>query len=165
MRPDKLFRLARSMRWISPLTFFVLVILYQLGLAFWIHQNIGHELHFVAEILFYGGGGALMAFLLVDFFAKWREEKETSDLQAQVLEQTREYLINSRRLSDSALQTLYAASVYLASLKPATEFPPNGTHYGLQDTEDALDRAIQQLRDHLEASPDLSGYEDGVHFH
>jgi hypothetical protein len=48
---------------------------------------------------------------------------------------------------------LFAASILLASLKSNWDDLPPDARYNLLETEQALDRAIQQLRDHLQAQP------------
>ncbi|MBI4768852.1 MAG: hypothetical protein HY784_00175 [Chloroflexi bacterium] len=100
-----------------PVGLLLLVVVYEAGPARWIHDRLGDNYHFVAEVLFYGTTGPALAFVLLDFLGRWLEERETSELQAQVLAQARERAKISHQLSDDALQTLFAASALLTSLE------------------------------------------------
>jgi signal transduction histidine kinase len=148
--PTKINERIRLLRWLLPMVTAVLVAVYELGLAPWIHTEVSHRYHILIDILFYGSIGPFLAFLFLDILGRWLEEKETSDLQARVLAQAREQANISRKLSDEALQILFAVSVLLASLKLSlAELTPESSS-ALSDTERALDGAIQQLRNHLQ---------------
>ncbi|HKZ86275.1 MAG TPA: histidine kinase [Anaerolineae bacterium] len=134
-----------------PAALVLLVVVYEIGPARWIHDVLGEDHHFVAEILMYGTVGPALAFLLLDFVGRWLDERDTAELQAQVLAHARESERISRELSDEALQTLFAASALLASLKSTLPEIPPETAATLRDTEQMLDQAIQKLRDHLQA--------------
>jgi len=129
----------------------LLVVVYEVGPARWIQDGVGDAYHFVAEILFYGTVGPLLAFLLLRFLGRWLEERETSELQARVLAQAREHAQVSRELSDDALQTLFAASMLLASLKSTLPDLPPEAASALREMQQSLDRVIRQLSDHLQA--------------
>jgi signal transduction histidine kinase len=134
-----------------PAALVLLVVVYEIGPARWIHDVLGEDAHFVAEILVYGTVGPVLAFLLLDFVGRWLDERDTTEVQAQVLADARESERIGRELSDEALQTLFAASALLASFKSTlSEIPPE-TAAALRDTEQMLDQAIQKLRDHLQA--------------
>lgn len=148
--PAKLYERIRLLRWILPLATAILVAFYELGLAPWIHADLSHRYHILIDILFYCSIGPFLAFLFLDILARWLEERETSDLQARVLAQAQEQANISRKLSDEALQVLFAVSVLLASLKiTLAELTPESSS-ALSDTERALNGAIQQLRNHLQ---------------
>ena len=49
----------RLLRWAFPFALAVLVALYQLGLARWVHDRYSDPVHFGVEILFYGTGGGI----------------------------------------------------------------------------------------------------------
>jgi len=157
--PERLPLLTALRRWLDllqvllPTGLVLLVIVYEIGPARWIYYEWGETYHFVAEILFYGTVGPALAFLLLNFLGRWLEERETSDLQAQVLAQARGRARLSHELNDDALQILFAASTFLASLQVALpELSPETTST-LRETQRALDRAIRQLRDHLQTQP------------
>lgn len=133
-----------------PIGLVLFVVLYEVGPADWIHTQLGNNYHVLAEILVYGALGPLLAYLLLHFLDRWLEERETSELQSQLLAQERLRAKISRELTDDALQTLFAASVLMTSLKSALGEVPPQTADALRDTEAAVDRAIQQLRDHLQ---------------
>lgn len=140
----------RLLQKLIPAALVLLVVIYEIGPARWIHHVLGEDHHFVAEILVYGTVGPALAFLLLDFVGRWLDERDTSELQAQVLAQARESERIGRELSDEALQTLFAASALLASLKSTLPEVRTETAGALHETEEALDRAIQKLRDHLQ---------------
>ena len=129
----------------------LLVVIYEIGPARWIQDGVGDAYHFVAEILLYGTVGPLLAFLLLRFLGRWLEERETSELQAQVLAQAREHARVSRELSDDALQTLFAVSTLLASLESTLPNLSPEAAPTLHETQQSLDCAIRRLRDHLQA--------------
>ena len=137
----------------APAALVVLVVVYEIGPAHWLHDRLGEEAHFVAEILVYGSVGPLLAFLLLHLLGRWLEEKETSDLQARVLAQAYEHVRISRKLSDDALQALFAASMLLASLKSSLPDPLPETASNLLAVQQSLDGAIRRLRDHLQTWP------------
>ena len=141
----------RLLQKLIPAALVLLVVVYEIGPARWIHHVLGEDHHFVAEILVYGTVGPALAFLLLDFVGRWLDERDTAELQAQVLAHARESERISRELSDEALQTLFAASALLASFKSTLPEIPPETAAALRDTEQALGQAIQKLRDHLQA--------------
>ena len=140
----------RLLQKLLPAALVLLVVIYEVGPARWIHHAMGEDTHFVAEILVYGTIGPVLAYLLLDFVGRWLDERDTAELQAQVLAHARESERISRDLSDEALQTLFAASALLASLKSTLPEVRTKTADALHETEEALDRAIQKLRDHLQ---------------
>ena len=140
----------RLLQKLIPAALVILVVIYEVGPARWIHDALGEDQHFVAEILVYGTIGPVLAYLLLDFVGRWLDERDTAELQAQVLAHARESERISRDLSDEALQTLFAASALFASLKSTLpELRAESADTWLA-TEAALERAIQKLRDHLQ---------------
>lgn len=140
-----------------PIGLLLLVIVYEIGPARWIHDRLGDTYHFVAEILVYGTVGPALAYMLLDFLGRWLEERETSELQAKVLAQAREHARISHQLSDEAVQALFAASMLLTSFKSSlSELPPEVAPQ-LREAEQGLHQAIQQLRAHLLNDPSPKG--------
>lgn len=140
----------RILRVVLPLAVVLLVSLYVFGPARWIHSALGLEYHLMAELAVFGSLGPLFVFLMLDLIARWMEERETSELQAQVLEEARREAHQNRVLSDNALQAMFAASVHLASLrKQAPNLPPEASQ-ALDDANRALGRAVKPLRNYLE---------------
>lgn len=146
-------RWLKILRWAMPLAMFGLVVLYELTAARWFHVNMGEGYHYLAEILFYGTIGPALAFILLHFFGRWLEEKETSDLQAKLLAQAREYAGVSNKLNDDALQTLFAVRVLINSLEVGLEKHDQEIAAALENTESTLEMAIKDLREHLENQP------------
>jgi signal transduction histidine kinase len=143
-------RRLKIMRWLLPVSMFSLVVAYQLLAARWFHNNVGEQYHYLAEILFYGTIGPAFAFILLHFLGRWLEERETSDLQAKLLAQAREYAGISNKLNDDALQTLFAARILINSIEAGLEKQDQGAAALLKRTETALEVAIKELREHLE---------------
>lgn len=150
MLHDKLYERIRLIRWLFPLSIILVVIIYQFGPARWIQSLFGEQFHFVAEILFYGTLGPALAFLLLSFLARWMEERETSDLQAKLIAKARQDTQTSRELCDDALQTLFAASILVNSLKFSIEELPEVTSARLNEADQSLNGSIQRLRRHLQ---------------
>ncbi len=131
----------------------LLVIVYEIALARWIHGRLGLSYHYVAEILVYGTVGPLLVFALQHFVGRWLEERETSDLQAHVLAQASEHARRSRELADDAFQALFAASVVLGSLEADVPEPTPEATSQLRETQQVIDDAAQQLHTHLANQP------------
>ncbi len=72
--------------WMLPLSFAALAILYQLGLARWVHDNYGDTVHFAVEVLFYGTTGPLLAYWTLRLIGRWLDEKEQIERQARASE-------------------------------------------------------------------------------
>jgi hypothetical protein len=71
----------RWLRRILPVGLLLLVVIYEIGPAYWIHDALGEQYHFLAEILVYGTVGPVLAFLLLDLLDRWLEERETTKLK------------------------------------------------------------------------------------
>lgn len=137
------------LRWLIPGGLMLLVIAYEIGPARWLHNQFGFTYHLVAEVLLFATVGPLLAFVLLDFLWRWLDERDTSDLQAQLLAQTREQAQTGYRLSDDALQALFAAGAIIASLKPDSESSPE-LAARVEATEQQLSQTVKKLRHHLE---------------
>jgi len=75
------------LRWVLPLAFALSAGLYQLGLARWVHDQYGHNIHYGVEILFYSTAGPFLTYWTLTRLGKWLEEKELVERQAQASEQ------------------------------------------------------------------------------
>ena len=138
------------LQWTVPLGLVLFVVIYQIGPARWILESLGVEPHLIAEILVFAVVGPLLAYWLLHFLSRWIEEREISELQAQLLAHTREQARISHELSDKALQTLFAASILLSTLQSSLgDLSPEETSTLLK-TQEAMNSAIRQIRDHLE---------------
>ncbi len=83
---DNLKQRVMTLRWVIPLAFLGLVLVYQLGFARWVHDNISDSLHFGIEILFFGTAGPLLAFWALTLVNRWLGEKEEAEHQARANE-------------------------------------------------------------------------------
>jgi signal transduction histidine kinase len=137
------------LRWLVPAGMLLLVVAYEIGPARWIHERLGANYHFAAEILVYGTIGPVLAFVLLDFLGRWLEERETTELQAQVLARAREQARLSHQLSDDTLQALFAASMLLTSLESSLPALPPETATRFRETQAALNQTIQELHARL----------------
>ena len=147
-RPLSLTALRRRLdvlQWLLPGALLLLVVLYELGPARWIHDRLGDTTHFVAEILVYGSVGPLLAFWLLRLLGRWLEERETSELQAQVLAEAREHARVTHDLTDNVLQSLFGLSVLLTSLKESLPGLTPDAQAQLEEAEQAINRTFQQL--------------------
>ena len=105
-------RLLRLRR-LSPPVLLFLVAAYQMGPARWVHDRLGENQHFLAEIAAFGLAAALIGYIPPELALRWNEERETSELQALALVGERERMQRAHELSDEAIQALYAAGVLL----------------------------------------------------
>jgi signal transduction histidine kinase len=137
------------LRWVAPLVLVAIVVVYEMFFAPRIHAALGPELDSLAEIIPYGTIGPLLVFITLELLGRWLEERETCELQATILAQTRERVKTGRQLSDDALQTVFAASsLFNAVQAHLTELPPE-TARQLDEAGRALDQASHRLHDHL----------------
>ncbi len=83
---DNLQKRVIVLRWLIPLSFALLVVLYQLGLARWVHDNYSDPLHFGVEIIFFGAVGPAMAFWVLTLVNSWLDEKKEAEQQARTSE-------------------------------------------------------------------------------
>lgn len=136
--------------WTVPLAMFILVVGYEVGPARWIHQNLGYRYHLATEILVFATLGPALVFGMLQLLKRWFEERDTSDLQARLLARTRAEAEGSRQLNDDALQVLFAAGVLIDTLKAGNDgaLPPD-LRKQVNETEQALQEAVAQLRSHL----------------
>jgi signal transduction histidine kinase len=143
----------RLLKWVVPIGLFLIVAIYEMGPSRWIHNSVGDTYYFLAGILVYGTVGPVLAFVLLDFLGRWLEERETSDLQAQVLARARQHALLSQQLSDDVLQSLFAVSTLLASLDATESGLSTQAHARLRDAQSALNLSVQQLRAYLLKNP------------
>lgn len=152
----------RRLNWLIPVSLFLLVVGYQLGPAQWIHHHLGHPYHTASEVLVFGTAGPFLAFGFIYLLRLWLEERDTSDLQSQLLEQAQEEVKRSRQLNDDTLQVLFAAGAMLDTLKTAHPTLDDDLSQRVERTEETLQKAVQQLRSHLlEAENSANGRPEG----
>ena len=62
------------LRWMLPVTFALLAVVYQLGPARWVHDLLGHAIHYGVEIMFYATAGPLLTFWTLTRLGQWLDE-------------------------------------------------------------------------------------------
>jgi hypothetical protein len=137
------------LKWVIPLALVLLVVVYQSGPAYWIHHALGYTYHLLIETLLFAAVGPLLVFMLLNFMERWLEERDTSDLQAQMLAQLRRDMQKSRQLNDHALQVLFAAGAVVTTLKLAQPSLSAESTAQAEQLEVALNEAVERLRSHL----------------
>ena len=137
------------LKWAAPVALALLVIAYEIGPAMWLYQRQGLTLHIVADLLLFATVGPILAFVLLHFLGRWLEERESREVLSQILAHVREEAEQSRKLSDDALQVLFASGTVIAAIRSSHEELSQETVLQLKDTEKAIDRTIRQLRDNL----------------
>jgi hypothetical protein len=137
------------LRWLVPATLVLLVGIYAVTLAPWIHARYGFGLFMLVEILLFGTVGPFIVFVLLDFLVRWLDERDTTDLQAQMLVQARQETQKCRELSDDALQILFTAGNLIASLKATHPDLSPERKAQIENTESALNEAAERLRRQL----------------
>jgi PAS domain S-box-containing protein len=73
-------------RWLLPISLSLVVILYQLVLARWVHDTFSDATHFAVEVLFFATVGPLVAFFSMTQIKKWVRDKEYAEAQARIHE-------------------------------------------------------------------------------
>jgi len=136
------------LKWLMPAGLLLLVVVYEAGPSRWILRNLGDLYHFLGQVLIYGTVGPILAFKLLDFFSRWLEECETSELQAQVLARAREQAQINHRLNDDTLQALFAAGALIAALESDPATSPEALTQ-LHGAQQAIQQTIQKLHAHL----------------
>jgi len=139
----------RLLKWLIPLGLVLLVVVYELGPSRWVYNSLGFTYHLAIEILIFGSVGPLLAFFLLEMLGRWTEEKETAELQANLLAQAKEKELEVRQISDDTLQVLFATSLLITTIKSdQSDLSPNtATH--IQITEEALRKVMQRVSAHL----------------
>jgi len=139
----------RWMRWWVPLILMALVVAYEFGISRLIHEVWGSWAHYVVDALVYGTVGPLLAFGSFSFLIRWLEERQTSELQAKILKQAREYARHHHEFTDSTLQSLFATSLFLQAVTANRHHLPPTVASQLQTIHQSLDATIRGLREHL----------------
>jgi hypothetical protein len=132
-----------------PILVLVVVLVYELAAARWIHQRMGYSYHVIAEILFFAILGPALAFSSAVSFERWLDERDTSDWQATLLARARADARHGRKLNDDALQALFAAGIIIKTLRAASPDLSPELEEQVVATESALQDASERLRNHL----------------
>ena len=143
LRP--LLRRLNQLRWLVPAALLAVVVVNELGLARWVHLHWGDVASITWDIVVYGSVASVMAYLALTFMGRWLEERETSELQAQVLHQAQAQAQRTHDLTDDTLQTLFATSLVLDNLAGGLpdSSPEAAAHF--HAAGQAVHRAIEQL--------------------
>ena len=139
------------LQWLAPAGMVFLVVIYEISVARFVYDRWGSGHHFLVEIFFFGTLGPALVFALLFVFRRWLEERETSDLQAQILELARKQVKGSQAATEDALQALFAASVFLKSLEAKRIELTIEDAQLLRQTQFALNATIKKLRTYMEA--------------
>lgn len=70
-----------TIRWALPLSLALIAVLYQLGPARWINDNLSDSVQFGAELLFYTTTLPLLTFWTLAHLDRWLDEKELAEKQ------------------------------------------------------------------------------------
>lgn len=148
----------RTLRWLVPAGMALLVAGYELVVGRWLMVRFGAWAHTAGEILLFGTAGPLLTFVVLDFFGRWLDERETSDLQAQLMGQARADASRSRALVDDAVQALFSAGALMDALQVEAERQGMDTStIPVGETQEALAAIVGDLRAHLEKAPHWVG--------
>jgi hypothetical protein len=148
----------RLLRWLVPVTMALLVIAYEALPGPWLLAHYGLGVHTAVEILLFGTFGPLLAFIVLDFFGRWVDERDTSDLQARLVAEARADVKRSRALCDDAVQALFSAGVLIGTLQAeAEERGLPESQVPIAATQAALEDMVAGLRRHLEDAPKWAG--------
>jgi hypothetical protein len=72
------------LRWTLPLAIVVLVFVYQLGFATYVHNTFSHTAHTVVEIAFYSVAGPVVTWLTLSRIGQWLGEKSVPRLSCAI---------------------------------------------------------------------------------
>lgn len=137
------------LKWFVPVGLVLLVVAYELGPSRWIYNSLGFTYHLLVEIMLFGTVGPLLAFVILELLGRWIAERETADLQAQLLAQASEKDQQVRQVGDDTLQILFATSLLITTIKSDQSGLPTTTAAQIEITEQALGEAIQRVRSQL----------------
>lgn len=148
---ERLFRhrSLRRMRWLLPLLMAALVVVYEFVVGHMFQPEYGRMAHELSDILIFGTVGPVLTFVLLDYLDRFVQERETSDLQADLLRRTRREADSARELIDEAIQIMFSTSTLIDQLKESQQVLPAPTEAQIAGTEKALDDYIRRLRGHL----------------
>jgi len=127
----------------------LLVVAYELGPARWSYESLGFTYHLLAEMALFGIAGPALAFIVLVLLGRWIDERETADLQAQLLAQANEKELEIRQLNDDMLQVLFATSLLITAFKSEQPDLQANTAAQIEVTEQALTEAMQRLRSYM----------------
>jgi PAS domain S-box-containing protein len=91
------------LQWRVPLTLIIIVILYQLGPARIVDEELGHLMHYSIEIAFYSLVGPAATWVTLAWIGRWLAEKEAVEQQARERER---YLASITEASADAIVSL-----------------------------------------------------------
>lgn len=148
-RPPDLRRLVGRLRWLVPLALALTVVVYDLTIAPWIIEHYGYQRHLLLELFLFGTVGPLIAFVVLELFGRWLDERDTADYQAQLLAKAREEQKAARQISDDTFQTLYATSILLGTLSHDEEKLPEEAVRQLSTAQQALRQGMSRLHAYL----------------
>ncbi len=114
----------RWLRWLLPVAIAAMVLVYQLGFATYVHDNMGHTAHTMVEIAFYSVAGPAVTWVTLGFIGKWLREKESIERKARAQEQ---HLASIIAASADAILSVDQDNVILTWNKAAQDmfgYPP-----------------------------------------
>lgn len=149
------------LRWLAPLAMLGLVVLYEAGPARWLTIRWGGVVHLAGELVFYGTVGPVLALIAMELLRRWLSERETSELQAHLLDQAHGQDLAHAEDTEIAVQKVFAASLLLQSLTTEELPPQHVLGPQLATASRALDEALVQLS--RRPSPPLN--DDGRRVH
>ncbi len=79
-------RRVHLLRWALPPVIAVVVLVYQLGIAAWAHDHLGHLAHTLLELAFYGVLGPVVSWVTLSWIGIWLREKEAAEQVARARE-------------------------------------------------------------------------------
>ena len=71
----------RILRWVMPLIIVAVVVVYQLGLASYVHNVFNPTAHILVEIAFYSVAGPVVTWLTLKRIGQWLGEKDEAEKQ------------------------------------------------------------------------------------
>lgn len=78
-RNSPVIRRVSLLRWLLPAAIVVVVFIYQLVFAAYVHDIYGHTAHTLLELLFYAGLGPVVAWATLTQIGRWLNEKEEAE--------------------------------------------------------------------------------------
>lgn len=81
MKPSNLSKRIRLLQWAIPLSILIVATFFQLGLARYVHDKFGHDVHWGVEILFYGTVGPIAVWFVLKLIGHWLKEKEEAEAE------------------------------------------------------------------------------------
>jgi len=144
------------LQWVLPALIALWVVLYQTVLVSYLHNQLGHRVHYIVEILFYGAVGPLVTFFVLAWIRRWLVEKERAERKVREQEKRLAFirLEEGRRVAQHLHREVLPNLAYVANKIDHLRAKllgkiPNHVDQELEKATGTLRETIGELRDKI----------------